>query len=157
MKPNRPESDPLAGWTENVLRQLPRRPAPSSLMPRVLAELHRRRSLPWYRRPWLTWPRWPKVFSVMALVSAVVSISLLWGPGARVAATQSGVVQSATQSLDVMRALAEGLRILAQGLLQVLQQVSPWTLTALMAAGAVAWFGTLGLGTVAWRIARLNR
>src|SRR5271157_1688810 len=39
-----------------VLQGLPDRPAPGTLLPRVLAAVASRAALPWHRRPWQTWP-----------------------------------------------------------------------------------------------------
>jgi hypothetical protein len=70
-----PQNDPLAAWTDRTLKQLPLRPAPPSLMMQVLAAIRRQALLPWYRRPWLTWPKGMQLasaFTLSALLGLVV-------------------------------------------------------------------------------------
>jgi len=50
MNPYKPESD-WEAHLDRQLRELPDRPAPTTLMPRVLAAI-RARALPWYQRTW---------------------------------------------------------------------------------------------------------
>lgn len=157
MKPNPSERDAWDCWADQVLRQLPPRPTPPGLAPRVLAEVQRRRALPWYRRPWRTWPRGPRILSLPALLLALVAVSQVEPSGARLAAALSTPFESAFQALATIRTVGDALQVLAQSLVLALGQVSPATFTALVFAAVVAWLGTLGLGTAAWRLARLNR
>lgn len=156
MKPNLPERDAWDCWADQVLRQLPPRPTPPTLAPRVLAEVQRRRRLPWYRRPWRTWPRGPRLLSLPALALALVAVSQVEPSRARVAAAISWPFDTVFQFLETIRTVADALRILTESLLMALGHASPAMLTALGVAVAMAWLGTLGLGTAAWRLARLN-
>lgn len=46
----------LEAQVDRVLKRLPGREAPATLLPRVLQAVARQAALPWYRRPWITWP-----------------------------------------------------------------------------------------------------
>ncbi len=61
-----------------VLRALPHRPAPRALEQRVMAELQRRESRPWWRRSYIFWPL--ALRSAFLLVSAATAIALTAGP-----------------------------------------------------------------------------
>jgi hypothetical protein len=49
------------------LQRLPDRPAPVTLMPRVLAAIQAQARLPWYRQPWSTWPHTAQGASLLVL------------------------------------------------------------------------------------------
>lgn len=50
-------NDSLEAKVTQELRQLPVLKAPATLLARVMAALQARQALPWYRRPWPSWPR----------------------------------------------------------------------------------------------------
>lgn len=50
-------NDSLEAKVTQELRQLPVLKAPATLLARVMAALQARQALPWYRRPWQSWPR----------------------------------------------------------------------------------------------------
>jgi hypothetical protein len=94
---------------ERVIGQrLARQPlptAPPTLLPRVMAAIHRVAQRPWYERAWPTWPLAWQLASAAALVALVAVIGLLL-PAAT--ATVDGASGAATAGLaadlaDVMR------------------------------------------------------
>ncbi len=154
MKEGPRHHDPLASWTDQVLKQLPPRPAPSSLAPRVLAAVARCRALPWYRQPWFSWP-----LSVRLLTAFAASLVLGLGIGLVLPHADAVSLASAKQAasqLETVRevhATAGILKSLGNALLLVLQSLNGWVLAALLGAFALLWSTTLGLGTVCWRLA----
>jgi hypothetical protein len=71
---NPEDQDKLEASIHRLLRRLPDRKAPSSLEARVLAELGRRASLPWWRKSFVHWPSGIRAafFVVAALAAAFV-------------------------------------------------------------------------------------
>lgn len=56
MDPNPDQERWLAAQTDALLKGLPPRKAPATLLPRVLAAIQDRAALPWYRQSWQMWP-----------------------------------------------------------------------------------------------------
>jgi len=67
----------LAGAIGAVLRQLPVPPAPSTLLPRVMAAAEQWARRPWYSRAWFTWPLGWQVASIAALLAAAAGVPML--------------------------------------------------------------------------------
>jgi hypothetical protein len=67
----------LAGTIGAVLRQLPVPPAPSTLLPRVMAAAQLWARRPWYARAWFTWPLGWQAASIAALVVAAAGVPML--------------------------------------------------------------------------------
>jgi hypothetical protein len=67
------DSPDLERIVDRELKRLPTPRAPRTLLPRVMAAVTAPRALPWYSRPWLSWPR------ALQGASAVVCAALAWG------------------------------------------------------------------------------
>jgi hypothetical protein len=144
-------TDRLAIRTERWLRQLPGRRAPSTLAPRVLAELARRARLAWYRRPWTDWPEHYRWFSLIVLATAVAGGTRLLETGSQVAVAKAPSRFSAVAEVPLYLEVAEsGTRVLL-GLAYSLPTLWWWTALGLI-AGILA--AALGLGAAAWRLVR---
>lgn len=157
MNPRKQETDPLARWADKVLTQLPDRPAPAGFATQVLAELRRRAALPWYKRPWLAWPKPHKWLSLIAFATLIFALLGPGIPAGREAlldtswGTKAGL---AIEQLDAIPAAATALgRVLRAGL----AQVSATHVAILAALVAALWASTVGLGAACWRIASQPR
>ena len=62
----------LAAVIDRELKALPHLRAPDSLASRVMATIEQRRTLPWYRRAWQTWPMPLQAVSMLALLTVFV-------------------------------------------------------------------------------------
>jgi hypothetical protein len=83
---NEPD-EPVERMVDQALAALPLRRAPRTLAARVLGELQRRASLPWWRR---TFAHWPLPARAAFLAMCAVSIGMaLQGAAAAAAAVQS--------------------------------------------------------------------
>jgi hypothetical protein len=70
------DPDKLEASIHRVLRSIPDRKAPACLEARVLAELNRRASLPWWRRSYAYWPSGARVaFFVGSAIAAALIVS----------------------------------------------------------------------------------
>jgi hypothetical protein len=154
MKEGRSSQEPLAEWTDQVLRQVPARRAPASLAPRILQAIARQRALPWYRRPWMEWPR------LYQVITAVATLLILGAGGWWILPHADAVsLSAATEAASQLEAVREVsvtagvLKSLGQALLLVVRSLHAWVLAALLGLAALIWTTTLGLGTVCWRIA----
>jgi hypothetical protein len=73
------EPDPkLERLIHRELRSLPDRPAPESLLPRVMAAIRERQSLPWWARPWTSWPRGAQMVSFLLLLGVLGGLGWGW-------------------------------------------------------------------------------
>ena len=73
------DPEKLEASIHRVLRSLPDQKAPASLEARVLAELDRRASLPWWSRSFAHWPSTARIafFSGSAIAAALVVLGVI--------------------------------------------------------------------------------
>jgi hypothetical protein len=148
---HRDPKDSLEAWADRALKQLPERRAPAHFAPKVLAAIQKRRVLPWYRRPWLTWPRQFQVLSVGSL--GTLGTGAVWAMGAaRAAATPvvATVKNDASSVWNILNALSQALTLAAA-------QVPSYIWIGLVSVIAVAWLSCLALGTACWKLAQTSR
>jgi len=158
MKKDRQSDDSLAAWADQVLKQLPPRPAPASLAPRVLAALARQQVLPWYRQPWFVWPRHIQILA--ALASAVIIGLGVWFILPQADSVNLVSAKQAVSQFETVReahATAEILKSLGSAIVLVVKSLDGWLLAGVLAAFALVWSTTIGLGTACWRLASGSR
>jgi hypothetical protein len=129
-----------------ALQALPDRAAPATLEQRVLAELARRATLPWWRRSPADWPRDGRALVLLLLAGAVAGLGLI---------LQSGPASQALSSF-VLRlpwlALLQSVGATLLDSLQVVGDAVPRTWIYYAAAALVLSYGVLlGLGAAAYR------
>jgi hypothetical protein len=78
--------------THEALMRLRAPRAPGSLSPRVMAAVRARLALPWYRRPWFSWPVGWQVAGVVAAVVMVAAGAMLAPAALRGATTATTVM-----------------------------------------------------------------
>ncbi len=158
MNDNGRNEEKLAAWADQALKQLPARRAPATLAPRVLAALAKQRALPWYRQPWLNWPRHFQVLSLVLFAGLLGAITWFLLPHAD-ALTLANAKQTLSQS-EAVRPVSVTMGVLSalgNALVLVLGNLQAWVIAAALGALAFLYFSCLGLGTACWRLANGNR
>src|SRR6478736_5294723 len=102
MEPTPPHA--LEELIHRELSKLPDRPAPTDLIPKVLAKIAARERRRWWQRPWIQWPLAAQAASVPVLcasvAAALLGLSMLW----RVVTAQL-VVESLSERWDSVSAV----------------------------------------------------
>ncbi len=157
MKTGDHDKDPLAQWADRVLRQAPERRAPSTLVPRVVAEIRRRANLPWYRRPWLQWSGPQRWMSVVVLSGALYGFFGWLIPSLNSAAVGTATYRQASRVPGFIDVLWDAGSLVLDAVARSAETIPPWAFTAMLAIVVFSWLSTVGLGTACWRIARHSR
>jgi hypothetical protein len=135
-----------------ALRELPMRAAPPTLESRVLGELKRRASLPWWRRSFRCWPKGARAaFTSLCIVLAGMGFaggtfvlasarSLNWDPSAMLA------VRETAKLVAVMRELVSSL----------MRAVPAHWIYGGLAVSAALYVALFGLGIAAYHTLYLN-
>jgi len=137
---------------DRVLNELPELSAPSTLMPRVLAVIARRRALPWYRQPWPAWPMALRVATMIFLLASfgglcVASFELTRAAGFTNAMQEIGHTFSGLSSVwNVLAALASAVVL-------VLKHLGTVFIIGCCMAAALGYAVCVGLGTACVRLA----
>ena len=145
-------NEDLEKLVHRSLREIPDRRAPQSLESRVLAELRRRASLPWWRQSYAHWPALARcVFFVASagFAAAVVAIlvDVIRGAGAAEAGIE--VSQSLLGSFDE----AQSLWAFAwQTGATVLHSIPSLWLYGSLALIALCYATVVGVGATAYRV-----
>jgi hypothetical protein len=153
---NPQDQDKLEASIHRVLRKLPDRKAPFSLEARVLAELSRRASLPWWRKSFAHWPSAVRAgfFIVAALAAALVVAGLfLLGRSSGAHQITAGVSTSyawLTVARDVVAAAIFKVKSLAA-------TVPPFLLYGGAATIALCYAAVAAAGAAAYRALAVGR
>ena len=121
------------------LRALPNARAPRQLLPNVMAAVGAVRALPWYSRPWLTWPVMLQALSIVVLAAAGAGVWSLWTHAESVTAVQQ--FRQATAAIRVLWDVLIGpiaMFVLAVALLVSLACVAAWTAVRHVALGGAS-------------------
>jgi hypothetical protein len=146
-----PEEDRLERLLGDAMRGLPVKPAPRSLESRVLEELARRASQPWWRRSFGHWPAFARVGWVTAC-GVLIGITLLGGPWT----TAVGSLQG-TGGMSSWIRQAASITGTVGNLVASLVDAIPATWLLLGLAGAALLYAFLfGLGAAAYRLLYLQ-
>ncbi len=157
MKHNEKETDPLARWADQTLRQVPARRAPAGFRAGVLAEIRRQAALPWYRRPWMQWSRHQRWLSALAFAGLAFVLLAFGLPTLEDAASQSAVGRFASELTRSFTHLVTGIQSLGEALQLSLTRIPSTYLAVGVAALAMIWVSTVGLGAACWRVATHSR
>ena len=157
MKTGDHDQDPLAQWADRALRQVPGPRAPSTLAPRVAAEIRRRANLPWYRRPWLQWSGPQRWMSALFLTGGLYGFFGLLIPSLNSVAAGTEAYRQASRVPGFLDALSDAASLVIDALARSAETIPPWAYSATLAIVVFSWLSTVGLGTACWRIARQYR
>lgn len=134
-----------------VLRNQSPRRAPHTLEARVLGEIARRQSLPWWHKSFMYWP----VPVRLAFVALGVVAAALCGLGAFTGVGELGALIM-TQVVDPLRGFAANAREVGNSLVDIAGRFLPtvnstWVYAGLALVGA-AYATLFGLGATAYRL-----
>jgi hypothetical protein len=131
-------------------------PAPSGLEARILRAVEQRRTAPWHRRAWTTWPRPLQIAS--AIASLIVFAGLSFGawhfaqtPGFAAVSEKIG------DAFDCLGLLQRTCSVLVNSLRLVFASFGPGVLAGLAIVLVSAYAACVGLGTVYVRLTFLRR
>ncbi|MGE3313358.1 MAG: hypothetical protein AB7O66_25615 [Limisphaerales bacterium] len=150
MRPH-PDED-LEQLIDRQLRRLPDRPAPETLLPRVLQAIEARKAAPWWRKSFSHWPVGARlIFLTGSSALSALMIYVMWG-------LSSGVTLSALTAeirpwlagLPLVRSVFE---TLGSALWVLARSAGTWVVWGAACVAAVSYLTTIGLGTVCWRLA----
>jgi hypothetical protein len=145
--------DPLERLLDGALRGLPARRAPATLESRVLGELARRASQPWWRRSFGHWPTLARAGFVATCVAVVgfVLVGGSWMSSAVPSLHESGALSGVW--LRQAAAITGAIGNLTPSLVNAIPSV--WLYVGL-AAGALLYAFLFGLGAAAYRLLYLE-
>jgi hypothetical protein len=138
------------------LAKLPNRPAPETLIPRVLAEIQARAHRRWWQRPWPQWPLALQLASVPVLLAGFIGtlygLSVTWKffTGEMQFGTVWDTLGSFSVVLDVLDTLASAVVVLCR-------YVGPLWVAGVLMVPVVMYLACVGLGTLCYRMAVYKR
>jgi len=148
-----------ASWESALnreLRNLPDRPAPRTLIPRVMAALQTRAGLPWYRRPWWDWSSGLQALSLLGL-SGLLGLATWLAMHAGQIEWMSVLGSELRSWLAPLSPVWSLLSSLAGAVALVLRGISGWICLAGGAFCVVMYLSCVGLGTAFYRVACYRR
>lgn len=143
----------LAVWADRTLKQLPARPAPATLAPRILAQIARQSNLAWYQKPWMNWPRHFQLLSALLFAGVIGGIYGFLLPA--LGSVQPPV--NTSEWVEPVSTTVSILGVLGNAAAAVLKNTQGWVLATGLGILACLYLSCIGLGTACWRIVSNTR
>ena len=134
------------------LKSLPGLAAPASLAARVMAAIESRLHVPWYRRPWVTWPVALRMASFAAMLAVFGGLCLAGWELSRTEAMMSAMHRG-TQWFSGLNTIGSLFNILAGSVALVMKKLGTVFIIACLVAAGLGYAMFMGLGTVYFRLA----
>jgi len=154
MKPDR--ENQLEHQVDQLLKRLPEMDAPRTLTLRVMAAIHARTALPWYRQSWQTWPVPLQAVTLIVLVGSFGGFFYAAWELTR-AAGYSAVQQEIGEMFSGASAIWNVIAVLLSAVRLVVERLGTGFIVGCIAAAALAYALFIGLGTVYVRLAFAQR
>lgn len=142
--------------TSRELKSLPELTAPASLANRVMAAIESRTCVPWYRRPWVTWP------VALRMASFATMLALFGGlcfAGWELSQTESALsaMHRGAQCFSGLNTIGSLFNILAGSVVLVVKKLGTAFIIASLIAAGLSYAMFMGLGTIYFRLAFSKR
>jgi hypothetical protein len=147
----------LEAAVRRELDALPELAAPAGLGERVLRRIQQQAApAPWYRRAWPAWPVALRVTSLCMLIAgfAAISVAVLQIPHTGLFASVSS---SLSDMLDRLAVIGRTFDVVVNSLKLALGGLSALHVAVLAMVGAVCYAVCVGVGTVYYRLAFVQR
>jgi hypothetical protein len=153
------ESNPQRTLEELIHRELsklPERPAPETLIPRVLAQIQARQRKRWWQRAWPQWPLAAQLASLPLMLSSVAAaifgVTVIWKfmLGYTEFGTIADMLDSASEVWDFLAVLGNAVMVLGRSVGQ------EWLLLGVLVPLSM-YLACVGLGTLCYRMASYRR
>lgn len=121
------------------LRRLPDVRAPRRLLPNVMTATAAARAMPWYTRPWLTWPVVLQALSLVIVAAVATAAWSLWSDAGATSAVQQA--REATSAVRVLWDVLIGpiaMLVLALAVIVSLACAAAWTAVRHVALGGAS-------------------
>jgi hypothetical protein len=150
------EQEKLERAIHETLRALPPRRAPASLETRVLAEIARRRALPWWKTNFTNWPLGARVafFLGSAGIVKLVLMAIVWAMAGFDAARFH---EAFGPHFAILEAAITVARALGDFVVVTIRAIPPLWLYGGAAIFAALYVALFGLGAAAYRTLYVNR
>jgi hypothetical protein len=135
--------------------KLTERPAPQTLIPRVLATIQARAQKRWWRESWFGWPIGPKVISI-AFLAALVPIAFSGGAMAWAGATNPIFLETVHGWITTLVAMGGILSTLANAITLILSSIGRFWMCLGLTIALLMYLSCVGIGTLCFRLA-LNK
>jgi hypothetical protein len=153
------ESNPQRTLEELIHRELsklPERPAPETLIPRVLAQIQARQRKRWWQRAWPQWPLAAQLASLplmlASVAAAIFGVTVIWKfmLGYTEFGTIADMLDSASEVWDFLAVLGNAVMVLGRSVGQ------EWLLLGVLVPLSM-YLACVGLGTLCYRMASYRR
>jgi len=134
------------------LKALPELAAPASLANRVMTVIESRLDVPWYRRPWVTWPVALRMASLATMLALFGGLCLA---GWELSQTETTLqaMHRAGQWLSGLNMIGNLFNILAGSVALVMKKLGTVFIIACLVAAGLGYAICISLGTVYFRLA----
>jgi hypothetical protein len=135
-----------------ALKSLPELAAPASLAGRVMAAIESRIRVPWYRRPWVTWPVGLRMASFAAMLAVFGGLCFAGWELSHTETTLSAM-HRAGQWFSGLNTIGSLFNILAGSVALVMKKLGTVFIIACLVAAGLSYAMFMGLGTIYFRLA----
>lgn len=146
-----PNPDNLEKAVHETLRGLPGRKAPSTLESRVLAEITRRQSLPWWKRSWAFWPT-PVRWTFLVFSAALCGLLIAAGAAVFDAGSAQRFGNFFAQPLSAFSAVLSALQAISHACRDIIRLIPPLWLYGALAAVSLLYSIVFLVGATAYRV-----
>lgn len=141
---------------QQELSKLPERPAPETLIPRVLAQIQARTHKRWWQRAWIHWPRSAQLASLPLMLASACGTAYGLSMLCKLVLAQLGMISMA-QTMDSVIATWDLINVLGNAAMLLGRSAGQTWLVLVLFVPLIMYLACVALGTLCYRMALHTR